>query len=169
MNSISPVDRGARTLAQRERESDPHESAYCPPSWRWMRPLTRDDLHTGRMRRVWRPPTDVFESEGDLIVQVEIAGMNEDQFEISLVDQRLLIAGQRRHLEGNRVYHNLEISYGGFRTEVQINVPLDEEGITATYENGFLQVRLPKAKERRVRVKVRSEQDRPDQAETAEG
>jgi HSP20 family protein len=157
------------TVAQPEREPDRHESAYCPPSWRWMRPLTRDDLHVGRMRRVWRPPTDVFESEGDLVVQVEIAGMSDDEFEISLVDQRLLIAGQRRHLEGSRVYHNMEINYGEFRTEVQINMPLDEEGISATYENGFLLVRLPKAKEHRVRVQVRAEQSRSDRPDTGEG
>jgi HSP20 family protein len=156
-------------VAQPERELDPQESAYCPPSWRWMRPLTRDDLHAGRMRRVWRPPTDVLESEGDVVVQVEIAGMSDEEFEISLIDQRLLIAGQRRHLEGSRVYHNMEISYGEFRTEVQINVPLDEEGISATYENGFLLVRLPKAKEHRVRVQVRAAQSRSDQPDTGEG
>ena len=51
-------------LAQPERASDPYESAYCPPAWRWMRQLTPDDLYVGRMRRIWRPPTDVFEIEG---------------------------------------------------------------------------------------------------------
>ncbi|MBN1400040.1 MAG: Hsp20/alpha crystallin family protein [Anaerolineae bacterium] len=156
-------------MTERERKLDPEESAYCPPSWRWMRPLTRDDLYTGRVHRVWRPPTDVFEIGGDIVIQVEIAGMRDEDFEISLVDQRLLIAGQRRHLEGRRVYQNMEINYGEFRAEVQLNLPLDEEGISATYENGFLFVRLPRAKEHRVRVQVRTDQSRPGQPEAVEG
>jgi HSP20 family protein len=128
-----------------------------------MRQLTPDDLYVWRMRRIWRPPTDVFEVAGDIVIQVEIAGMQEEDFQISLAEQRLVIAGQRCPEEGRRVYQNMEINYGEFRTEVQVNVPLDETGISATYENGFLFVRLPKAREHRVRVQVRSDETRPDE------
>ena len=95
-------------------------------------------------RRVWRPPTDVYETDGRVVVKVEIAGMREDDFVISYADRRLVIAGCRRDPVGKLIYQNMEIRYGEFRTEVRIGWALDESAIEATYDGGFLFVFLPK-------------------------
>ena len=117
------------------------------------------DLYVVRRRRVWHPPTDVYETDEHVVVKVEVAGINEDELNISLADRRLIIAGHRRDPASKLNYQNMEIHYGEFRTEVRMEWALDESGIEATYQDGFLFVRLPKAKAHRVQVKVRKEND----------
>lgn len=110
------------------------------------------DMYLVRPRNVWRPPTDVYETDLQIVVKVEIAGVNQDDIEISLANRRLVISGQRQDPAGKLVYHNMEISYGEFRTEVRVDWALNEADVEATYENGFLFVRLPKAQEHRVPI-----------------
>jgi len=104
-------------------------------------------------RRVWRPPTDVYETDGRVVVKVEVAGMRDNDFAISFSDRLLVIAGKRRDPVGKLIYQNMEIRYGEFRTEVRIGWALDEAAIEAVYEGGFLYVYLPKeARQHRVPV-----------------
>ena len=107
-----------------------------------------------RRRRIWRPPTDVYETDDEFVVKVEIAGMQQEDFQISFNDHTLTITGQRRDPVGKLVYQNMEISYGDFRTDVRIGWPLEQSEIEATYEQGFLFVKLPKVRQRRVPVRV---------------
>ncbi|HHX65870.1 MAG TPA: Hsp20/alpha crystallin family protein [Chloroflexi bacterium] len=112
------------------------------------------DLYLVRPRRIWRPPTDVYETDEQFVVKVEIAGADQDDIEISLIDRRLVISGRRQDPASKLIYHNMEISYGEFRTEVRLDRALNEEAVEATYENGFLFVTLPKAREYRVPISV---------------
>lgn len=112
------------------------------------------NVYVVQMRRVWRPPTDVYLTDQHVVVKVEIAGMREDDFEISLLDRRLVIVGHRGDPADKLSYQNMEIRYGEFRTEVRVDWPLNESAIEATYDNGFLFVRLAKAKAHRVQVHV---------------
>ena len=113
---------------------------------------------SSRPRRRWRPPTDVYETDLHVIVKVEIAGMKADEFAISFTDHLLVISGQRRDPVGKISYQNMEIPYGEFRTEVRTGWALEQNEIEATYENGFLYVKLPKhCRERRVPVRLSSE------------
>jgi len=113
------------------------------------------DLYIVRLQQVWQPPTDVYETDEHVVIKVEIAGMVEEDFDISLVDRVLVIAGRRRDPVGKLGYQNMEIHYGEFRTAIRVNWALDESAIDATYEKGFLFVRLAKTKEHRVPVHVR--------------
>jgi HSP20 family protein len=106
----------------------------------------------------FRPPTDVYETDDALCVRVEIAGVREEDFRIALVDGTLLVAGVRRDPAPKRGFHQIEISWGPFETEVQIMLPIQEDGIEAEYENGFLVVTLPKARRRRIPVQNRTEE-----------
>jgi len=116
------------------------------------------EWYTTRNRRLWRPPTDVYETDSHVVVKIEVAGMDEDDFKISLVDRRLIVSGRRRDPVGKLIYHNMEIRYGEFLSEVWIGWALDPAAIEATYEDGFLFVKLPKAKEHRVPIRVAGEQ-----------
>lgn len=135
--------------SEREQES----SGY--PEWP-MRLAGNYDWYVVRMRRVWRPPTDVYETDAHVVVKVEIAGMNQDDFDISFADRRLIIAGQRRDPVGKLTYQNMEIRYGDFRTEIWIDRSVDPVAIEASYEAGFLFVRLPKTREHRVTIQRRA-------------
>lgn len=107
--------------------------------------------------QTWRPPTDVFETDEAVIVRVEIAGMRDADFVVTLQDQLLSISGRRGDLSAKVAYHQLEVRYGDFRTEVYLHWAVEQSDITAAYQDGFLIVTLPKARVRQVRVKDLSE------------
>ncbi len=101
---------------------------------------------------VWRPPTDIYETEDAFVVLVEVAGMREAEFVVTLDRQLLSIRGVRADREGPKAYHQMEVAYGEFVTEVQIPVPVDAPRIDASYADGFLRVRLPKARPKQIAV-----------------
>jgi HSP20 family molecular chaperone IbpA len=113
------------------------------PGQRWV---------SARQHKVWRPPTDVYETDTCVIVKVEIAGMEERDFAISLDARELTISGIRRDPASKLGYQQMEILYGHFETHVHLPWAIDPDQIEATYRNGFLQVQLPKAKPHQVPV-----------------
>lgn len=95
---------------------------------------------------VWRPLTDVMEDDDRLYIIVELAGMRDGEIHVALGPQRVVISGMRtapRHT--CTAYHQLEIRYGEFRTEVALPWAVDENDIQASYEDGFLRVELVRA------------------------
>jgi HSP20 family protein len=98
-----------------------------------------------RRGRAWRPPTDVYETDSDYVVVVEVAGMRGVELGVSFEEQTLSIRGRRPDIGGGKAYHQMEISYGEFLVDVYLHSPVDHERIEATYRDGFLRVVLPKA------------------------
>lgn len=98
----------------------------------------------------WRPPTDVYETEETVIVRVEIAGMCDDDFTIELDGRYLSIRGTRPDAAERRAYHQMEIRFGEFCSEVELPVQVISEQVQAVYDNGFLRVTLPKARPRHI-------------------
>ena len=105
---------------------------------------------------IWRPPTDVYETGDSAIVMVEIAGLSEGNYEISLNGRILVVSGERRDPAEKLAYQQMEIRYGRFRTEVHLPWSLEGTDHTASYEDVFLKIRLRKAQTRRVPVRVSS-------------
>jgi HSP20 family protein len=106
-----------------------------------------------RASHVWRPPTDVMEDENRLYVIVEIAGMQHGEFNVALSDRRLTISGFRQMpARARAAYHQLEVRYGEFRSDVALPWAVDEQGIGARYEDGFLYIELPRSAEDTVRI-----------------
>lgn len=101
---------------------------------------------------VWRPPTDVFETEDAIVVRVEIAGMKEEDFSIELNDRYLSIHGTRPDVPERRAYHQMEIRFGEFNTIVELMFPVIAADVEAIYQDGFLRVVLPKAKARKIPI-----------------
>jgi len=93
----------------------------------------------------WKPPTDVYETEDAVVVHMDIAGMRSDDFKVELAAGVLTISGERQSLrEGKRHYHALEVQVGPFERRLRLPVPVDPGSIRASYEAGFLEVRLQK-------------------------
>ncbi|HEX7975707.1 MAG TPA: Hsp20/alpha crystallin family protein [Anaerolineales bacterium] len=107
---------------------------------------------------VWRPPTDVYETDDRIVVRVEIAGMREADFSIELDDRFLLIRGVRPDIAERRAYHQMEIRFGEFSIEVELPAPVISGEVKASYENGFLHVTLPKARSQQVHVDDQNEE-----------
>lgn len=111
--------------------------------------------HRGRPR-LWRPSTDVYETDDAAIVKIEVAGMAPEDFTISFAERTLTVRGVRRDIEAKLSYHCLEIPYGEFHVEVFLTGTHDENAIEAKYDKGFLYITLPKAKQEH-RVPVRAQ------------
>jgi HSP20 family protein len=95
---------------------------------------------------VWSPPTDFYETDEAYVVRVEVAGITEDDFTVSLEENVLVITGSRPDVPERRAYHQMEIRYGKFTTAIGLPGPVVLERAIAEYENGFLTVTLPRAK-----------------------
>ncbi|HSJ88389.1 MAG TPA: Hsp20/alpha crystallin family protein [Anaerolineales bacterium] len=93
---------------------------------------------------VWIPPTDVYETEDHLIAKVEIAGMREEDFEVSVEDQILMIRGFRPDVNERRAYHQMEIRFVKLEIKIGLPVSVDLDQATAEYKDGFLTVTFPK-------------------------
>jgi HSP20 family protein len=100
----------------------------------------------------WRPPTDVYEVEDAIIVRVEVAGMRESDFTISLADRILTIRGARQDTSERRAYHQMEIAFGEFNTEVELAYTILSEKVEATYRDGFLFITLPIEQPKHIKV-----------------
>ena len=106
----------------------------------------------GVRTHIWRPPTDVFETEEAVIVRVEIAGMREDDFSISLSGDQLTVRGNRPDVHERRAYHQMEIFFGEFNTEVNLPAPILADQVVAEYQAGFLRLMFPKDRPKKIKV-----------------
>lgn len=98
---------------------------------------------------VWRPPTDVYETQDALIVMVELAGVSEENIEVTLFNDLLVVEGVRPEPPFPEAEmsacHQLGIKYGPFRSEICISSPVDQDTVQAEYKNGMLRITLKKA------------------------
>ena len=101
---------------------------------------------------LWQPPTDVYETEELLVVRMEIAGMNEDHFLIELDGQILSVRGSRLDANERRAYHQMEIRFGEFNLEIELPAPIDPDQVSASYQEGFLKILLPKMAPRHIHI-----------------
>jgi len=93
----------------------------------------------------WVPNTDVYVTDGGLVIKVELAGMNSENLEISVEGNRLRIAGTRpdccRASKCNFLV--MEINYGPFESLIELPAGYDLSQAKAAYLNGFLRVDVP--------------------------
>jgi HSP20 family protein len=115
------------------------------------------DVRWGMSEAVWRPPTDVYETDDSVVVVVEIAGLSAGDYAVTLSNRTLSISGERRDPAEKLAYQQMEIRHGRFRTQVHLPWALEPLGQQANYENGFLKIVLCKAQVRRVPVRTADE------------
>ena len=95
----------------------------------------------------WRPLADILESPDMIRVKIELAGMKEEEIEVTLYEDALVISGERHddcEVQDKLSYHEAQIRYGPFRVEIFVPTPVVREAVTARYEDGMLSVDLPK-------------------------
>ncbi len=97
-------------------------------------------------RRVWRPPTDVYETDEKIVIRMEIAGMKHPDLKVTVSGSVLVIRGERaEQTSANRtIYQNMEINYGPFERNIRLPGPIDGDNIKAEYKDGFLEINIPK-------------------------
>lgn len=99
----------------------------------------------GESTSLWSPQTEVFERDGDLVIQTDLPGMNKEDIDVSIEDDQIIIRGERRsENEQNQegVYHT-ERSYGSFYRSFPLPQNIDTDKAKASFRNGVLEVTMP--------------------------
>ena len=93
----------------------------------------------------WRPDADTYETDTSVEIMVDLAGVEEDDFEMQLFEDALVVEG-RRQLPSceNATYYAAGIRRGPFRVELPLPAPVDPERVEARYDGGLLHITLPK-------------------------
>ena len=107
----------------------------------------------------WVPPVDISEDKDRITLTAELPGFREDQVEVQMEGGVLTIRGERKFEEEKegRNFHRLERSYGHFVRSFTLPNNVDREEIRASFNNGLLEIELPKSEEARPRqIKVSS-------------
>ena len=103
----------------------------------------------------WYPAADVYESNGEFIVAVDLPGIDRSTLDISIDDKRLTVKGKRP--ESDSAQHRRECPKGRFLRTFSVPGSIDQTDIKADYKDGVLRVRLPKRPEpkaQRIEIKV---------------
>jgi HSP20 family protein len=95
-------------------------------------------------RRGFRPAVDVYRAEDppEIVVVLELAGVDPADTELALADNVLVVRGVRRRSTSQRILH-MEVDYGPFERRISIPEAVDAEAGEATYARGLLIVTLP--------------------------
>jgi len=98
-------------------------------------------------RQSWTPSIDVIETDDSIKLKAELAGMDPQDISIEVQDNVLTVSGERRFQEEVKEdkYYRIERRYGSFSRSLALPQTVNENGIEAKYENGLLEVVVPKA------------------------
>jgi HSP20 family protein len=97
--------------------------------------------------RGWMPALDVFEKEDKFVVKAELPGIKEDDIHVSVVGDTLSIKGEKKTETEVKEedYYRSERSYGRFCRSIPLPSNVDADKIEASFEDGVLEVALPKS------------------------
>ena len=101
------------------------------------------------LRSGFRPAVDCFATTEppQLVIVIELAGVEPDSIEIAVEGKALTVSGQRpRPRVPGQVYQQAEIEYGPFERGISLEQEIDPAAATASYERGMLTITLPVAK-----------------------
>ncbi len=105
------------------------------------------------------PPVDVYEDEQNLVLKLEVPGVNEDELNVSLENNVLTVSGERKFEkeEKEENFHRIERRYGSFTRTFRLPNTVDGEKVDATYDKGILKITLAKraeAKPKQIKVGI---------------
>ncbi len=160
LTELVPWRMGRRNLSVRGSEQD-------NPFVALQRQMSRlfDDFFSDFGLQPWKewagldggfyPRVDVAETDKEITVTAELPGMEQKDIEISLADGLLTLKWEKKQSseEQKEGYYHAERSFGAFSRSLAIPVEIEENKIEATYKDGVLKIRLPKAESQKARAK----------------
>jgi HSP20 family protein len=104
---------------------------------------------SGGLRR-WVPAMDLTETDEHLVLRADLPGLDKDDVKIEVKDGVLTVSGERKAEQEERTdgFYRVERAFGGFSRSMSLPEHVDAEKITAEFDKGVLEVRIPKPEER---------------------
>ena len=113
------------------------------------------------------PSTDMYEEKGQLVIKAELPGIDEKDLEVTLDSDMLTMKAERKEEVTEDVAHHIRGRYyGKYVQSLSLPYHVNADNVSATLENGVLELRLPKAeqsKAKRIEVKAELPQAKPKQ------
>lgn len=128
--------------------------------------LFRDSYSDGRDEALtttaFAPPVDVYEDEHNVVLKLEVPGIDEKDIDVRVENNTLTVHGERKFEkeEKEENFRRVESSYGSFTRTFTLPQTVEAEKVTAHYDKGVLKITLPKkaeAKPKQIKVNVGSE------------
>jgi HSP20 family protein len=115
-----------------------------------------EGLRTG----MWTPAVDIYENSDFVVVKAELPGVEKNQISVEVKGGILSLRGERKFEKEvkEESFHRIERSYGSFQRSFSLPVSVDQDQVTARFEDGVLEVKLPKkekAKPKQIQVDVK--------------
>jgi HSP20 family protein len=103
--------------------------------------------------RRWVPPVDLVEADDHFVLKADLPGLTDEDVSIEVQDGTLTISGERgaEHESNERGWYRIERSFGSFSRSLTLPDGVEPDGISARFENGVLEVSIPKPEERKPR------------------
>lgn len=121
---------------------------YSPVSFRSFvdRFFNDDSYNGGTEASHFSPKVDISETDQQFNIDFYVPGVAKDQVNIDLNDGRLTVSGERKFdkEDNSKNYRSVESSYGSFTRSFHLPNDIDQEAVSASFENGVLQIVVPK-------------------------
>ena len=103
--------------------------------------------------RRWTPAMDLLETEDEFVLRADLPGLSESDVNIELEDNVLTLSGERKteHEDKREGFYRMERSYGAFSRSLTLPTGIDPEAVSAAFDRGVLEVRVPKPEQRKPR------------------
>jgi HSP20 family protein len=107
--------------------------------------IWKEDMAQG----VWSPPVDILERGDEVVLKVDLPGVNQNEIDIRVEEGGLTIQGERKFVKesSEENYVQIERPYGTFRRTFSIPRTIDQGSIKASYKDGVLRIILPRRQE----------------------
>jgi HSP20 family protein len=107
----------------------------------------------GSTMRRWMPAMDLVETDDNFVLRADLPGLSEEDLKIELEDGTLTVSGERKaeHESENEGYYRVERAFGSFSRSLTLPQGIDPEAVTASFDRGVLEIRVPKPEERKPR------------------
>ena len=124
----------------------------------------------GNALRRWIPATDLVETDDHFVLKADLPGLTAADVNVEVKDNVLTLSGERKaeHEDKREGYVRVERAFGSFRRSLRLPEGVDPEAVQATFDNGVLEVRIPKPEERKPRKVEIQVGQRPAEIEGSE-
>jgi HSP20 family protein len=132
---LSPMEEFERRFEDFFRRPFPF---FGPPWWPRLKPSEMEEVV---------PSVDMFRKGDDVVVKVELPGMQKEEVEVNLTEDTLTISGEKKKEKkiDRKDYYRMERSYGSFSRSISLPPDVQTEKARARFLEGILEIRIPGA------------------------
>jgi HSP20 family protein len=107
----------------------------------------------GATIRRWVPAMDLVETADDFVLRADLPGLTQDDVKIELEDSTLTVSGERKseRTDKHEGYYRVERAFGSFSRSLTLPKGVDADAVKANFDNGVLEIHIPKPEERKPR------------------